>query len=74
MKQLKDLKDELLNNKINNLYIFYGEDYGLRHHYINKLKESFDVVEFVDNAENISKTSTGIGLFKRKILYLIHRR
>ena len=72
MKQLKDLKDEILSNRINSLYIFYGEDYGLRHHYISKLKESFQEVQFVDKAENIQKASTGIGLFKIKKLYIIH--
>lgn len=74
MKQLKDLKEEIIKNQINPLYIFYGEDYGLRHHYIQKLKESFQDVQIVNKADDISQASTGIGLFKIHRLYIIHRR
>ena len=30
MKNLKDLKEDILANKINKFYVFYGEDFGLR--------------------------------------------
>lgn len=41
MKKLEDLKTELLNNKLNKFYVFYGEDFGIRKHYINKISTYF---------------------------------
>ena len=36
MTPLKELKENILNNNIQNFYVFYGEDSGLRKHYIDK--------------------------------------
>ena len=41
MKKLEDLKTELLANKLNKFYVFYGEDFGIRKHYINKISTYF---------------------------------
>ena len=41
MKKLEDLKKELLDNKVNKFYVFYGEDFGIRKHYINKISTYF---------------------------------
>ena len=32
MKRLEDLKEELLADKLQKFYVFYGEDYGIRKH------------------------------------------
>ena len=42
MKSLKDLKDDILHKKFNKFYVFCGDDYGLRHHYIQEIKKYFD--------------------------------
>ncbi len=72
MKLLKDLKDEILAKHFNKLYIFFGEDNGLRKHYINKIAESYSTVRMIDSLEQISTTSSKGGLFKTKTLYLIY--
>ena len=41
MKNLKDLKEDILANKINKFYVFYGEDFGLRKHYIDYLSKKY---------------------------------
>lgn len=71
MKQLKDLKEDILANKIEKFYVFYGPDYGIRHHYIHKLLESFDGLSMVDTASSISGYRTK-GFFKSKMLRLIY--
>lgn len=72
MKLLKDLKEEILANKINNFYVFFGEDYGLRKHYIDKLAENFDTVKVVDTAQEFGKSSTSDSLFTTNTLYIIY--
>ena len=42
MKKLEDLKKELLDNKLNKIYVFYGEDFGIRKHYIDKISTFFN--------------------------------
>lgn len=41
MKKLEDLKKELLSDKLEKMYVFYGEDFGIRKHYINKISTYF---------------------------------
>ena len=72
MKNLKDLKEDILNNKIEKFYVFYGEDYGLRHHYIQEISKHFDKTELVIDMEDYAKNQTGGGLFKRKTLFIAH--
>lgn len=72
MKLLKDLKDEILANNIEKLYVFYGEDFGLRKHYINKLSESFQNVQQLDNLEQLDVSSSKGGLFTITTLYIIY--
>ena len=45
MKQLKDLKEEILANNIKNFYVFYGQDFGLRQHYIHKIGSYYDKIK-----------------------------
>ena len=71
MKQLKDLKEEILNNKFNNFYIFYGEDYGLRKHYIDAIAKHYDGLVVLDDYVELSN-SKGSALIITKTLYLIY--
>ena len=38
MKKLEDLKQDLIDGRLRKFYVFYGEDYGIRKHYINKIE------------------------------------
>ena len=71
MKKLKDLKDEFLNDKFNNFYVFYGEDFGLRKHYINAVKQKYKRVIVLDNYEDISNNK-GSALIVTKTLFIIY--
>lgn len=71
MKQLKDLKEEILKKEILNFYVFYGEDFGLRKHYINAIKLYFDRVVVLDDYKNLSNNK-GFSLLKTKTLYIIY--
>ena len=72
MKKLEDLKEELLNNKLCKFYVFYGEDYGIRKHYIDKIKSYFTTVKPVDSYEAVSVASKSKGLFAEHNLYIIY--
>ena len=41
MKKIEDLKRDILEGKLEHFYVFYGEDYGIRKHYIDKIKTFF---------------------------------
>ena len=71
MKNLKDLKEEILNNQINNFYVFYGEDFGLRKHYIDYLNKKFNKKLVIMHVSDLSDNMTGRNLFKLKTLYVI---
>lgn len=71
MLNLKDLKENILSNKIDNFYIFYGEDFGLRKHYIDKLKTYFDTFQLVYNIKDLQISQNGNGLFKMNTLYIV---
>lgn len=72
MTPLKDLKDNILNNKLNNFYVFYGPDNGLKQHYINKIAESYKSIKFADCVSQIADSTRGKGLFKISKLYVIY--
>lgn len=71
MKQLKDLKKEILNNEFNNFYVFYGEDFGLRKHYIDAIKKNYDRVVVLDDYVGISQNK-GFSLIITKTLFIIY--
>jgi len=72
MKMLQDLKEEILNNKINRVYVFFGEDYGLRKHYINKLAEAYTEVKVIDDAFKLGEVSSNNSLFEVPTLYIVY--
>lgn len=72
MKKLEDLKSEILNGNIQRFYVFYGEDYGIRKHYIDKLATFFNRREFLDSCEDVSSKTITVSLFKTTTLYVIY--
>lgn len=72
MTPLKDLKEQILNGDIKHFYVFYGPDRGLRHHYISKIAESFNIVRSLPSMEGISGSSRGSGLFKTSQLSIVY--
>ena len=54
MRNIQDVGSEILNNKPNNIYIFTGNEYGIKYMYIKHLieyyggyKEIFSMNEFI---------------------------
>lgn len=72
MKKLQDLKQEILDGQINNFYVFYGEDYGIRKHYINKLSTFFKQTIVVDSCEDVVNMTVSKNLFHIKKLVIIY--
>lgn len=72
MKNLKDLKEDIINKRFQKFYVFYGEDYGLRHHYIQELAKNFNKINVVYDLNNFIDNQTGGGLFKTKRLCIAH--
>lgn len=71
MKNLKLLKEEILDGDIKNFYVFYGPDMGIRKHYIDKIRQSCSKLLNINSYQDYNKAETGGGLFKTRDLYLI---
>lgn len=72
MKKLEDLKNDILNNRFQQFYVFYGEDYGIRRHYIKKLGENFQKVSMVSSCQAITDKTVVKSLFSIKELCIIY--
>lgn len=72
MKKLQDLKQELIEGKVNKFYVFYGEDYGIRKHYINKIATFFDSTVVVDSCEKVGAMTVAKSLFKIRKLIVVY--
>lgn len=73
MKNIKDLKDDIMNKRFQKFYVFYGEDYGLRNHYIKEIAKQFNnKVNLLFDLEGIRDLQTGSGLFRTDKLYVVH--
>ena len=72
MKKLEDLKKEILDNIIAPLYVFYGEDFGIRKHYIKKIGENFDRITYINNLEELNNRILSPSLFQIKELFVIY--
>ena len=44
MRKLEDLKSSLLKDEVDKFYVFYGDDFGIRKHYIEKLGSYFSKI------------------------------
>lgn len=72
MKRLEDLKNEILQDDIKNFYIFYGEDYGIRKHYVEKIKTYFDEVSYLDDCNNLENGVDSKFIIDKRCLYIIY--
>lgn len=72
MKKLEDLKSDLLADKIENFYVFFGEDYGIRKHYIDKIASYFTKVTPMDTCEDISAVTATKNIFNIKQLLFVY--
>lgn len=64
MKRLEDLKKDLLDGKVENFYVFYGEDYGIRHHYVEKINSFYPgPITCLDTYESVKNTNRSMLLF-----------
>lgn len=71
MVRLEELKQSILDSKIKNLYIFYGEDYAIRKHYINKICESFTELVYLEQYTDMLLQVSSASLFKVKKLFVV---
>lgn len=71
MRKLEDLKEALLRDEVDRFYIFYGEDVGIRKHYVDKIstysKEKFTVDDWV----TLRQLANSNSLFPVKRLALV---
>lgn len=72
MKPLKDLKDEILANKLNHFYVFYGQDFGLRKHYIDRIQKSYGKKQLVDSVKIINDSLKQGSLFKTNAVKIVY--
>ena len=72
MRKLEDLKTDLLNDKLENFYIFFGSDVGIRKHYIDKISTYFSQKISVSDWNEIKSLSTTKSLFSLKQLFLVY--
>lgn len=71
MKNIKDLKEAILNKTAGNLFVFNGDEWAVKKHYINKLAEDYKVVKYVNDTLELSNNIVSKGLFKKKTLYVV---
>ena len=72
MKQLYELKQELKNNKLSPLYIFYGKERIVMNTYIDKIKKLANLPsKIVDSVSEISSNIYVKGIFNKDYIYVI---
>ena len=72
MKKLQDLKQDILDEKIQDFYVFYGEDYGIRKHYIDKIGTFFKQTINMDDCESVMSLTATKSLFSIKRLIVVY--
>ena len=73
MKKLEELKKEILDGKLNKFYVFYGEDYGIRKHYIDKISTYFpNKIKRYDTCDALSNNTIVANLFSTNELALVY--
>ena len=71
MKKIETLKADLLKDKVEFFYVFYGEDFGIRRHYIDKLSTYFDKRYLAESYLEIQPTVMTKSLFSQKQLFVV---
>ena len=72
MKSLYDLKKELVSGKVNNLYVFTGEEYLIRKIYYEKIAELNGKLRYVETVNNLFPELEKKSLFKTKATYVVY--
>lgn len=72
MKSLVDLKKELKEGKLNNLYIFTGEENLIRKIYYEKISEINGPIRSFDTVSDLYKDLEKKSLFTMKYTYLVY--
>lgn len=71
MKNIKDLKESILNKTAGNLFVFNGDEWAIKKHYIDKIAEDYKVVKYLDDTVDLANNMVSRGLFKKKTLYIV---
>lgn len=72
MKSLIDLKSELVNNEVNHIYVFTGEEFKIRSIYVEKICEIVGKYQFMDSMESLYKELSKKPLFRIKTAYICY--
>lgn len=71
MKNIKDLKEDILNKSAGHIFVFNGEEWAIKKHYIEKIAEDYKVVRYLTDTLELSNTLVSRSLLKRKTLYVV---
>lgn len=71
MKNIKDLKESILNKSAGNLFVFNGNEWAIKKHYIEKISEGYKVTKYLNDTVELSNNMVSKGLFKKKTLYVV---
>ncbi len=71
MKNIKNLKEDILNKSAGNLFVFNGTEWAIKKHYIDKIAEDYKVIKYLDNTIDLANNMITKGLFKKKTLYVV---
>ena len=66
MKNIKDLKEDILNKTAGNLFVFDGFEWAIKKHYIEKISEDYKSVKYVNDTVELSASVSTKSLFKKK--------
>jgi len=72
MRKLEDLKSSLLKDEVDKFYVFYGDDFGIRKHYIEKLGSYFSQVTYLNSWTDIKDMISVKSLFNIRQLILVY--
>ncbi len=71
MKNIKDLKEDILKKEAGNVFLFNGNEWAVKKHYIEKISEDYPVVKYLrDTVELVDNISTR-GRLRKKTLYVV---
>ena len=72
MRSLIDLKKQLLNNEINNLYVFTGEENLIRRIYYQKIGEIYGYLKVLETVGQLYSELEKKALFDVKMAYVVY--
>lgn len=72
MKSLIDLKKELKDGVVNNLYIFTGEENLIRKIYYQKIGELYGNIKYIESVQDLYKELEKKSLFQLKLVYVVY--